>query len=77
MNKQPSDEVLESVLQQIRDNPGKKSAGGLSGDTEQNLLAIRELRRRGLITGVFLDDSTRPGDHHGRFLYDAARLEPL
>lgn len=77
MNKEPSEELLNSVLQQIRESPGKKSAGGLSGDTEQNLLAIRELRRRGLVTGAFLDDSTRPGDHRGLFLYDAARLEPL
>lgn len=77
MNKEPSEELLNSVLQQIRENPGRKSAGSLSGDSEQNLLAIRELRRRGLIKGAFLDDPTRPGDHRGRFLYDAARLEAL
>lgn len=77
MTKEPSEELLNSVLQQIKENPGKKAAGGLAGDTERNLLAIRELRRRGLITGVFLDDPSRPGDHHGRFLYDAAKLDLL
>lgn len=71
-----TEELLSSVLQHISENPRATAVCDLKGDREQNLLAVRELRRRGLITGAFLDDSTRPGDQHGAFLYDAARLEP-
>jgi hypothetical protein len=76
MTAQITDALLETVMQHIRENPRKTSAGSLPGDTDLNLLAVRELRRRGLITGVFLDDPTRAGDQSGRFLADAARLEP-
>ncbi|OEC42529.1 hypothetical protein A7D27_11665 [Pseudomonas sp. 1D4] len=77
MSREVSNELLESVLQSIKERPRMLSAGSLPGDTELNLLAIRELRRRGLIKGAFLDDPTRGGDQHGRFLYDAARLEAI
>ena len=76
MTAQITDALLETVMRHIRENPRKTSASSLPGSSELNLLAIRELRRRGLITGTFLDDPTRPGDAQGRFLYDAARLEP-
>ncbi|WP_339521769.1 hypothetical protein [Pseudomonas sp. EA_35y_Pfl2_R111] len=72
-----TEELLSSVMQHIKANPRTTAICNLEGDREQNLLAVRELRRRGLIKGVFLDDSSRPGDRLGAFLHDAARLEPL
>ena len=72
-----TEELLSSVMQHIRENPRRTAASDLPGNQDQNLLAVRELRRRGMITGAFLNDSTRPGDQYGPFLYDAARLEPL
>lgn len=76
MTAQLTDALLETVMQHIRENPRKTSAGSLPGSTDLNLLAIRELRNRGLITGTFLPDPSRRGDAQGPFLYDAARLEP-
>ena len=71
-----TEELLSSVLAQIKEQPGR-SAGSLKGDSEANLLAIRALRAKGLVDGTFLNDSTRPGDRSGPFLYDAARLKAL
>lgn len=69
-----TEEQIGEALQQIRQSPVPLAARQLAGDDEANLLIIRELRRRGLVDGVFLNDSTRPGDQYGPFLYDAARL---
>lgn len=69
-----TDEKIGNVLQEIRQSPAPLAARQLTGDDETNLLIIRELKRRGLVDGVFLNDSTRPGDQYGPFLYDAARL---
>lgn len=77
MNIELSEDVILGVLQQIEAAPRATSISSLTGDRPLNLLAVRELKRRGLITGKFLNDSTRPGDQMGPFLYDAARLEPL
>ncbi|MEW6462731.1 MAG: hypothetical protein AB1459_16545 [Pseudomonadota bacterium] len=77
MAKQLTEEAVNDVLSQIRDSSTPLAASAIAGDSEVVLLAIRELRRRGLITGKYLDDSTRPGDAYGRFLYDAARLEAV
>lgn len=76
MNEEPSEELLNSVMQQIKENPGRTAICNLKGDRSANLLAVRELRRRGLIEGAFMDDPNRPGDQYGRFLEDAARLFP-
>lgn len=74
MGNQLTEDVIGAVLEQIKSSPIPLAAGEISGTREASLLAIRELRRRGMIDGVFLDDSTRPGDEHGPYLYDAARL---
>lgn len=72
-----TEETLRSVLTHISSNPRTTSISSIPGDRETNLLAVRELRRRGLVDGVFLDDYRRPGDAHGMFLNDAAKLYPL
>ncbi|MVW75370.1 hypothetical protein [Pseudomonas xionganensis] len=77
MTLEVTEALLDSVLQQIAANPGTTAICNLAGERQLNLLAVRELRRRGLISGVFMDDSTEPGDHHGRFLLDAARLKQV
>lgn len=69
-----TEELLSSVLAQIKEVP-KRNASSLKGDREANLLAIRTLRERGLIKGIFLNDTVR--DQHGLRLYDAATLEAL
>lgn len=71
------EEDVLSVLEQISASSRPISARDIIGDEQTVLLAVRELRRRGLVDGVFLNDSTRPGDAHGPFLYDAARLIAL
>lgn len=77
MKNQISEEEIQAVYEQIRHSEKPLSAGQIEGGEAKALLAIRELRRRGMITGAFLDDSTRAGDENGRFLYDAARLVAL
>lgn len=69
-----TEELLSSVLAQIRQKP-LCTSGSLKGIEAANLLALRELRRRGLITGVFMNDNRQ--DQHGPLLYDATRLEAL
>ncbi|MDF3932126.1 hypothetical protein [Pseudomonas citronellolis] len=69
-----TEELLSSVLAQIKEQP-KRNASSLKGNPDANLLAIRSLRDRGLIKGVFLNDTAR--DQHGPLLYDAATLEAL
>jgi len=74
MSVEITEELLNSVLAQIKASP-RCTSGSLKGREADNLLALRELRRRGLITGKFMDSTKR--DQHGLLLYDAAQLEAL
>ena len=51
MNIELSEDVILGVLQQIEAAPRATSISSLTGDRPLNLLAVRELKRRGLITG--------------------------
>ncbi|MNZ06978.1 hypothetical protein D3C78_237430 [compost metagenome] len=75
MSVEITEELLDSILRQITESPKKLAACDLIGDLETNLLALRELRRRGLIDGEFEERFTGPGDGRGRYLDNAAHLE--
>ena len=77
MKKALSEDLLETILEHIRASPGQLSAGDFDIDRAKALLAIRTLRRRGLIEGNFLDDTRQPPDRDGRLLYDATGLVAL
>lgn len=70
----PNEDMIASVLEQIRRSPEPISSREIKGDEEAVLLAIKHLRWRGLIDGAFLPDSTRIPDQYGDFIYDAANL---
>lgn len=76
MSVEITDELINSVLKQIKASPKKIAACDLSGDFKTNLLALRELRWRRLIKGDFEEDFTEPAlDGRGRYLDNAAQLE--
>lgn len=76
MSVEITEELLDSILKQIKASPKKIAACDLSGDFKTNLLALRELRWRRLIKGVFDEDFTEPAlDGRGRYLDNAAHLE--
>lgn len=76
MSVEITEDLLDSILKQIRTSPKKIAACDLSGDFKTNLLALRELRWRGLIRGEFEEDFTQQDlDGRGRHLDSAAHLE--
>ncbi|WP_275628548.1 hypothetical protein [Pseudomonas sp. 273] len=73
MGPRPSQALLVSVLCQLSESQ-PRSLAELSGQRENNLLAIRELFRQGRISGVLRDDPFGLEDDQGPLLCDAERL---
>lgn len=75
MKNQLTDEAISSVLAYIAENP-KCSSGDLPGDQEIALLALRQLKLRGRIKGMFQADMTKIGnDQGGAYIGQAVGLE--
>lgn len=73
MSRPFSQAQLTAVLSQLSETD-LKTVNDLSGNRERNLLAIRELFRQGLISGVLIDDPFGAEDDEGPLLCNAERL---
>ncbi|TRX74834.1 hypothetical protein [Pseudomonas mangiferae] len=65
---------LDAILERIRQQPGQLSASDFQGERKAILAALRELRLRGKIDGLFEDNFTEAEDQHGKLLDDAKEL---